>query len=267
MVRPRELKILRSSSSNGRRRSQEASRSSEHFWRSVVVGADHRYSREQLAYAAVVAAFTAHCSPCDGQRRRPLPGQVCDTYRVQVLYAGGGVPEVQVLRPAARAANRRSAHVPPGSVVPVFARHWRVVGWEASRLAIVPWASLWLYFYEVWRVGEWLEGAEGTRDKVQIRKGEAIMSDRKSQGDERVPFAFVSLDGSGAAYGGVRRWVPGRSERRLGCRIADYFDLIAGTGWNNHRLPLALNEPAGRIVRRSTGNAAREFSSDGAPAD
>lgn len=90
------------------------------------------------------------------------PDELCSTYRIQIKYHGGGVPEVRVLLPQLR-PREEGGRIPhmydqeklclwlPGSGE-----------WAADKLiaeTFIPWASLWLYFYEVWHAtGEWVGG-------------------------------------------------------------------------------------------------------------
>ncbi len=63
------------------------------------------------------------------------------------------------------------------------------------------------------------------------------------------PFRLLSLDGGGI-LGAFAAAFLADVERRLGCRIADHFDLIAGTSTGGIiAAALAAGEPADRVVR------------------
>jgi hypothetical protein len=90
------------------------------------------------------------------------PAALCATYRVRIAYRGGDPPEVHVLQPSLRP---RVA----GELIPHMYGQERLClylpdtqQWEPDKLiatTIVPWTSLWLYFYEVWHAtSEWLGG-------------------------------------------------------------------------------------------------------------
>jgi hypothetical protein len=69
------------------------------------------------------------------------------------------------------------------------------------------------------------------------------------------PFRILSLDGGGIR-GAFTAAFLADIERRLGCRVADHFDLIAGTSTGGIiAAALAAGEPASRVVEfyRSRG--------------
>lgn len=92
------------------------------------------------------------------------PGSACATYSVSVSYRCCFGPEVRVLSP-------ELARRPDGKPIPHMYEQDKLClyypgggEWTAKKLiatTIIPWTSLWLYFYEVWRAtGEWLGGGE-----------------------------------------------------------------------------------------------------------
>lgn len=94
---------------------------------------------------------------CEGTLR---PTATSDSYTVRLEQRNSGRPRVSVLRPELQLAlgKARLPHVfeendlclhLPGD----WHSYLRIADW------IIPWASLWLFFYEVWlRTGEWLGG-------------------------------------------------------------------------------------------------------------
>jgi hypothetical protein len=107
--------------------------------------------------------------------RGPLcPGRLCDTYQIAVSYAGGKAPEVRVLHPALRRRHDDEPipHMYDQEHLCLFLPN--AGEWEPESLiatTIVPWTSLWLYFYEVWHAtGEWLGGGVEPAKTRPIRK-------------------------------------------------------------------------------------------------
>jgi hypothetical protein len=94
---------------------------------------------------------------CVGQLR---PTPMSDEYTVELEYNVPSRPKVLVLRPELRLASGKSRlpHVFDGNELCLYsAGEWR----PDLRISdfIVPWISLWLFFYEVWlATGEWLGG-------------------------------------------------------------------------------------------------------------
>lgn len=91
-----------------------------------------------------------------------MPSEMSATYTVQITMQGGNRPEVRVLSPKLKARGE-------DELIPHMYGQERLClylpgagQWSAEKpiaVTIVPWTSLWLYFYEVWRAtGEWLGG-------------------------------------------------------------------------------------------------------------
>jgi hypothetical protein len=88
------------------------------------------------------------------------PGDMTATYKVRITYEVGKRPTVDVLDP--KLVPREE-----GGSVPHTFRPGRIClhlheEWDSTlylHQTIVPWASLWLYYYELWHAtGEWLGG-------------------------------------------------------------------------------------------------------------
>jgi hypothetical protein len=102
------------------------------------------------------------------------PDELCDTYRVKITYQGGGTPEVRVLQPKLRPREEG------GQIKHMYEQERLCLylpgtgEWSADKpiaVTILPWASLWLYFYEVWHAtGEWLGGGMEPDVKPTIRR-------------------------------------------------------------------------------------------------
>lgn len=90
------------------------------------------------------------------------PDALCATYRARITYRGGDNPEVCIVQPQLR------PRVEGESIPHMYGQEFLCLflpgtqEWAPDKLialTIVPWTSLWLYFYEVWHAtGEWLGG-------------------------------------------------------------------------------------------------------------
>jgi len=90
------------------------------------------------------------------------PGDECETYQVKIEYRLGLRPKITVLSPKLRKQDGQSRipHVYRGDHPCVY---FPTTGeWHSGKhiaTTIIPWLSLWLYYYEVWLVtGKWLGG-------------------------------------------------------------------------------------------------------------
>ncbi len=103
-----------------------------------------------------------------------LPNELCATYRVLITLSGGDYPEVRVVTPSLKSREE-------GVLIPHMYEQERLClylpgsgEWTRANpiaMTIVPWTSLWLYFYEVWRAtGEWLGGGVEPGTTRSIRK-------------------------------------------------------------------------------------------------
>lgn len=92
------------------------------------------------------------------------PSDLSAAYKVRIEQRGGNSPDVWVVDPKLK---RRTDDEP----IPHMYGQERLClylprsgEWEPDKpisLTILPWASLWLYFYELWHAtGEWLGGGE-----------------------------------------------------------------------------------------------------------
>lgn len=103
------------------------------------------------------------------------PSEESRSYTVKVEYHLGNNPKVSVADPLLR---RRSAseaipHLYAGDYLCLYRPkylEWTSEDYVAE--TIIPWTSLWLYYYEVWHVtGEWLGGGEHPLGKRNKRRG------------------------------------------------------------------------------------------------
>jgi hypothetical protein len=88
------------------------------------------------------------------------PSPISDKYLVSIRYRIGWCPEVRVLSPnlKIREGAKSLPHLNAnGSLCLHIEGEWQ--SWMFLAESIVPWASFWLYFYEVWyATGLWLGG-------------------------------------------------------------------------------------------------------------
>lgn len=97
------------------------------------------------------------------------PTPLSKNYTVRIVYSlGMNQPEVTVISPAlVKRGNESIPHVYPGNKLCLFRPKKKE--WTKEKLisqTIVPWISLWLYYYELWHAtGEWLGGGEHPNKK------------------------------------------------------------------------------------------------------
>jgi hypothetical protein len=91
------------------------------------------------------------------------PSPLSRSYTVKLDYPHGGRPRIVILDP-------KLERGPQGQEIPHTFSDESVclhlpVDWTAAAFiadTIVPWLSLWLYYYEIWHAtGEWLGGGHG----------------------------------------------------------------------------------------------------------
>ena len=91
------------------------------------------------------------------------PTALSDIYQIRITYEVRQTPQVDIEDPVLkrRDPNERIPHTYDGDRPCTFRPNfdWRS---DQSLALIVPWVSMWLFFYEVWSVtGEWLGGGVG----------------------------------------------------------------------------------------------------------
>lgn len=103
------------------------------------------------------------------------PDELSATYTIRISQRGGERPDVRVLEPQLRrrTPDERIPHMYEQARLCLYlpgAREWRFQ--DPIALTIVPWSSLWLYFYEVWHAtGEWLGGGVHPEESNPLRRG------------------------------------------------------------------------------------------------
>lgn len=98
-------------------------------------------------------------------RGQVQPSPTSSVYTIEIQYAHQRRPRVRVLQPPLRTRQPQEAipHIfSDGSLCLHLNEDWSPMMFIAD--TIIPWASLWLFYYEVWHaVGEWLGGGQEPR--------------------------------------------------------------------------------------------------------
>ena len=119
--------------------------------------------REQAALMRAFPAFRVRVRgatlAAEGELR---PTPLSETYRVRIEYAAGRPPDVRVLSPAL-APREGADRIPHMYGQERLCLYLPGVGEWAGDMplgqALIPWISLWLFYYELWHAtGEWLGG-------------------------------------------------------------------------------------------------------------
>lgn len=89
------------------------------------------------------------------------PSPLTRSYLIQIRYKLSDSPKVKVLDPQLERRNgRKPDHLYQGDLLCLYQP--RIGEWDRSKLlsdTIVPWASEWLFHYEIWlATGEWQGG-------------------------------------------------------------------------------------------------------------
>jgi hypothetical protein len=99
------------------------------------------------------------------------PRESSPVYHVVIRHSVDGIPKVHVTSPKLRP----NPHLySDGSLCLYWPKEW---SWRKDQLlaqTIIPWAALWLYFYELWLdTGEWLGPSSHQLPKIQENKPSA----------------------------------------------------------------------------------------------
>jgi hypothetical protein len=103
-----------------------------------------------------------------------IPTDASRTYFVRIFHKPNKSPNVQVVEPklVTRADGGAIPHLYSGGYLCLY--HPGKREWHPGDLiahTIVPWTSLWLYYYELWHaVGKWLGGGEHPTPQERRRR-------------------------------------------------------------------------------------------------
>ena len=127
-----------------------------------------------------------------------VPAEYTATYELVIDHQIGKSPLVYVARPRLQLLDGQALpHVYPLNTLCLFLgnREWH----QSIPIAdtLVPWASEWLLFYELWLVtGEWLGGGEHPQPGPVIRQARRRTGRQDSSKLQRLSSALVVLGGS-----------------------------------------------------------------------
>lgn len=90
------------------------------------------------------------------------PSILSREYTIKISYIIGNLPIVEIINPKLDECSSKLPHVYKDNNLCLFYprnKEWTKYDYIADK--IVPWISLWLYFYEVWKItGEWEGGGK-----------------------------------------------------------------------------------------------------------
>lgn len=104
------------------------------------------------------------------------PTELSKEYSVKLVYVLGEMPELSVMNPPleTNSDGESSPHLYKGDLLCVY--HPRKNEWDTSKViadTIIPWISLWLYYYEVWlATGVWKGGGEHPPKRDESKKND-----------------------------------------------------------------------------------------------
>lgn len=112
------------------------------------------------------------------------PGPLCDIYRVRITWDGkSGRAKVLVLSPKlTQLPDKEIPHrFEGGSLCLHYNGEWDA--WMLISETIIPWASEWLFYYELWlTTGEWLGGGHGDEPSPKQEPGREREANAQSPG-------------------------------------------------------------------------------------
>jgi hypothetical protein len=97
------------------------------------------------------------------------PTELSKEYTIKLVYLLGKIPEISVVNPLLEInlKGENSPHLYRGDFLCVY--HPLKNEWDSSKViaeTIIPWISLWLYYYEIWQLtGKWKGGGEHPRER------------------------------------------------------------------------------------------------------
>ena len=109
------------------------------------------------------------------------PTSLSIAYLIKVIYKFKGTPDCYVLKPSLR--DRSGIELVPHTygnnrLCLYFPNNNEWTPYKAIAKTIIPWASLWLFYYEMWHAtGEWMGG--GKHPENSQRKRKKIISEIK----------------------------------------------------------------------------------------
>lgn len=92
------------------------------------------------------------------------PTELSMLYFVKIVYKLGETPELSIIDPPLErnSGGESSPHLYEGDLLCVY--HPQKNEWDRTKViadTIIPWISLWIYYYEIWlATGTWMGGGE-----------------------------------------------------------------------------------------------------------
>lgn len=100
------------------------------------------------------------------------PTPLSREYTIRISYIIGNFPVVEIINPKLDKVSSKLPHVYKDNNLCLFYpknKEWTKYDYIADK--IIPWTSLWLYYYEVWKItGKWEGG--GKHPELNKRKSE-----------------------------------------------------------------------------------------------
>jgi len=100
------------------------------------------------------------------------PLDTAPTYHLKIEYRIGKRPQIWVIKPSLR---KGAPHVyPDGSLCLFWYREWEWSKDQDLSQTVVPWAAMWLYYYEIWLdTGDWIGPAAPHSPALGERRGKS----------------------------------------------------------------------------------------------
>lgn len=100
------------------------------------------------------------------------PTAISRRYEVKITYVISKIPRVEVINPKLDDSTCKLPHVYSNNELCLFYpkyKEWTKYDYIAEK--IIPWTTLWLYYYEVWKItGIWEGGGKHLNSSKEIRK-------------------------------------------------------------------------------------------------
>ncbi|MEK5377586.1 hypothetical protein [Paenibacillus sp. FSL P2-0173] len=126
------------------------------FFRNASIDTARQYQALKLAFPRSEVTLVREKLTWIGQLK---PTELSQIYTVSIEYTLGSSPKVQVLDPCLRPRQgEKIPHMFDQKRLCLYypaSKEWNKNKWIHQ--TIIPWTSMWLYFYEIWHAtGEWL---------------------------------------------------------------------------------------------------------------
>lgn len=100
------------------------------------------------------------------------PTPLSRDYTVKITYVIGYSPIIEIINPKLNDGSKKLPHVYKKENLCLFYprnKEWTKYDYIADK--IIPWTSLWLYYYEIWNItGEWKGGGKHPDSGKKIKK-------------------------------------------------------------------------------------------------